>query len=150
MREKRSLSECIRGWRYPQWCAIQDVIYFINPARSLRPQQSALSHVPLTSLSISMALAPSDPRIHFSSSATQTRGALSNTIACYLVRSLLLIALHTHTRSIFTSNPITSVHPRGLPALMNPLLPCKISGLPEKSPSLIKCEFLLLAMSAQG
>lgn len=33
---------------------------------------------------------------------------------------------------------------------MNPALPCEISGLPEKSPSLIEREALLLTMSVQG
>ncbi|KAF3695864.1 hypothetical protein EXN66_Car011540 [Channa argus] len=65
--------------------------------------------------------------------------------------------LHTH---IYRSSPCLYVClslslsvnciPRGLSALMNPLLPCEISGLPEKSPSLIEHESLLLPMSAQG
>lgn len=49
-----------------------------------------------------------------------------------------------------SANPLTSIGLKGPLAAMTPQLPCDISGLSEKNPSLIAHEHLSLTMSAQG
>lgn len=140
--------------RWPQWCAIQRAIYFINPVRSLRPQESTLSHVPLTSHSISTALAPSDTHRHAHVCTDALWlctfvSASHTTVFLYFFPPLTDAHIHTPSPTL-SAHPITSISPRGLGALMSPPLPCEISGLPERSPSLIDRESRLLTMSAQG
>lgn len=76
---------------------------------------------------------------------------LHHTQLCFFIPPPPLTDAHIHTPSpTLSAHPITSISPRGLGALMSPPLPCEISGLPERSPSLIDRESRLLTMSAQG